>query len=290
MAQSFARLGAEVHLIEAEHGVLPREDREAAELVEQSMITDGVRLHCHGRELSVSSGDSIRLSVDSDGNHVDQYVDQLLIAVGRTPNVEHLGLERLGIEYDTKGVKVDNHLRTSNPRVYAAGDICSPLKFTHAADFMARIVIQNALFRGRARASRLTIPWCTYTSPEIARVGLSERQASEQGVELDAFTQPLSEVDRAVLEGEDKGFVKIHVKKGTDRIIGATIVAEHAGDMIAEVTLAMTNNIGLGKIARTIHPYPTQADAIRKIGDQYNRTRLTPLVQSLFSKWLQWTK
>ncbi len=290
MAQSFAQLGTEVFLVEAQHGVLPREDREAAAIVAQSMIADGVNLLCCGTELRVTNSDSVQLSVESHGHHFNQIVDQLLVSAGRKPNVENLGLEQVGVEYDTKGVKVDDHLRTSNRQIYAAGDICSPYQFTHAADFMARIVIQNALFKGRAKASRLTIPWCTYTSPEVAQVGLNEHEAQQKGIETATFVQPLADVDRAILESDDAGFVKVLTKKGTDEIVGATIVARNAGDLICELTLAMKNGLGLRKIAGTIHPYPTQADAIRKLGDQYNRTRLTPLVKKLFAKWLVWTR
>jgi len=181
-------------------------------------------------------------------------------------------------------------MQTTNSRIYAAGDICSPYQFTHAADFMARMVIQNALFMGRKKSSDLIIPWCTYTSPEIAHVGLYEHDAQKQGIEIDTYTQHFSEVDRAILAGEENGLVKVHVKKGSDKILGATIVASNAGDMIAEITLAMTQRLGLSKIGGTIHPYPTQAEAIRKLGDQYSRTRLTPFVKGLFQKWLAWTR
>jgi pyruvate/2-oxoglutarate dehydrogenase complex dihydrolipoamide dehydrogenase (E3) component len=184
------------------------------------------------------------------------------------------------VEYGKQGVQVDDHLRTTNPRIFAAGDVCSKYQFTHAADFMARVVIQNALFAvgpfGRKKVSELIIPWATYTSPEVAHVGLYEQDASDAGVEIDTYVQPLREVDRAILEGADEGFAKIVTKQGSDEILGATIVAANAGDLISEITLAMTRKIGLGKIAGVIHPYPTQAEAIRKLGDQYNRTRLTP--------------
>ncbi len=290
MAQSFAQLGSEVYLIESQHGVLPREDREAAAVVEQAMVADGVHLLCCGSDLTLRNDDRIHLSVSSHGNHLDQAVDQLLVSVGRKPNVEDLGLETVGVEYDPKGVKVDDHLRTSNRRIYAAGDVCSQHKFTHAADFMARIVIQNALFKGRAKSSRLTIPWCTYTSPEIAHVGLHERDARAKGIEISTFAQRLEDIDRAILDGDDIGFVKVLTKRGSDEILGATIVARNAGDLISEVTLAMTNRLGLRKIASTIHPYPTQAEAIRKVGDQFNRSRLTPFVTRLLSTWLKWTR
>jgi pyruvate/2-oxoglutarate dehydrogenase complex dihydrolipoamide dehydrogenase (E3) component len=290
LAQAFARLGSEVLLVEAEHGVLPREDRDAADVLRRSIERDGVKLLCCGQRLEVKRDDGVRLAVESHGRNYDEPVDQLLVAVGRAPNVEGLNLEAVGVEYDGKGVKVNDRLQTTNPRIYAAGDVCSPYKFTHAADFMARIVIQNALFLGRKKSSSLIIPWCTYTSPEVAHVGLYEHQANEQGIAVDTFTYDLSDVDRAILEGEDDGFVRVHVKTGTDRILGATIVARNAGDMISEIALAMTHGLGLAKIGSTIHPYPTQAEAIRKLGDLYNRTRLTPLVKSLMTKWLAWTR
>ena len=292
LAQTFARLGSEVFLVEAAHGILPREDPEAAKIVKNSLLRDGVRLLCCGDETEVHrDGAQIRLYLESHGKSYDEPVDKLLVAVGRAPNVGSLNLEAAGVEYDSKaGVEVDDKLRTSNSRIFAAGDVCSRYKFTHAADFMARIVIRNALFKGRAKASALTIPWCTYTSPEIAHVGLYPSEAEKQGIAIDTHTQELSHVDRAILEGATEGFVRVHVKKGTDQILGATIVAANAGDMISEITLAMTHGLGLKKIAEVIHPYPTQAEAIRTVGDVYNRSRLTPFVKSLFQKWLAWTR
>jgi pyruvate/2-oxoglutarate dehydrogenase complex dihydrolipoamide dehydrogenase (E3) component len=290
MAQSFAQLGSKVFLVEAEHGVLPREDRAAAEIVQKAIERDGVKLLCCGHNLEVKNDGGLRLAVESHGQGYDEPIDKLLVAVGRAPNVENLDLEAVGVDYGKKGVKVNDRLQTTNPKIYAAGDVCSPYQFTHAADFMARIVIQNALFMGRKKASALKIPWCTYTSPEIAHVGLYEHEADEKGIEIDTYLQHFAEVDRAILDGDDNGMVKVHVKKGSDQIVGATIVARNAGDMISEITLAMTHGLGLSKIGSTIHPYPTQAEAIRKLGDQYNRTRLTPLVKSLFHKWLAWTR
>ncbi|MGF1613678.1 MAG: mercuric reductase [Gammaproteobacteria bacterium] len=291
MAQAFARLGSYVHLIEARHGVLPKEDPEASELVRASLIRDGVQMLCCGKGMRLGlENDGIHLALGSHGQSFDVTVDRLLVAVGRRPNIEALDLEAAEIKNDSRGVIVNDRLQTSNSHVFAAGDVCSAYQFTHAADFMARIVIQNALFKGRAKFSALTIPWCTYTSPELAHVGITVRQAEEQGVNLDTYTQPLSEVDRAILEDETEGFVRIHTLKGRDRIVGATIVAAHAGDMISHLTFAMTHGLGLKKLGATIHPYPTQAEAIRKLGDQYNRTRLTPLVKGLFRRWLAWTR
>jgi pyruvate/2-oxoglutarate dehydrogenase complex dihydrolipoamide dehydrogenase (E3) component len=290
LAQAFARFGSEVFLVEAEHGILPREDRDAAEIVQAAMLREGVKLLCCGKELRLSKdGKGVRLQVESHGKSYDVLVDQLLVAVGRAPNVEGLGLESVGVQFDKKGVKVNDRLQTKNSRIYACGDICSPYQFTHAADFMARIVIQNALFKGSKRVSELIIPWSTYTSPEVAHVGLYEKEAKEKGIEGETFTQELNDVDRAVLDGESEGFVRVHVRKGTDKILGATIVAAHAGDMISEITLAMNAKLGLKTIGAAIHPYPTQTEAVRKAGDSYNRTRLTPFVKALLRRWLNWT-
>lgn len=290
MAQTFAQLGSRVFLIESEHGVLPREDREAAEIVQHALERDGVHLLCCGRELRIRNENGIRLSVESHGRQYDEAVDQLLVAVGRAPNVEGLNLESVGVDYDKSGVKVDDRLRTTNPNIYAAGDICSSYKFTHAADFMARTVIQNALFMGRKKCSSLVIPWCTYTMPELAHVGVTGDGPGAPDFPVDTYVQEFSGVDRAILEGEEAGLAKVHVRRGTDTIVGATIVGPTAGDLISEITVAMTQRIGLGKLAGVIHPYPTRADALRKLGDQYNRTRLTPFVKSLFQTWLNWTR
>lgn len=290
MAQSFARFGSEVFLLATAHGVLPREDREAAGLVRAALERDGVKIVCGKDPQLTLSPDGVRMKVETNGRTVEVEVDQLLVAVGRAPNVEGLGLETVGVDYTKQGVTVNDHLRTTNPRIYACGDICSPFQFTHAADFLARIVIQNALFRGRAKASDLIIPWATYTSPELAHVGLSAPDAKTRGIELDTYTQELSKVDRAILDGETAGFVRVHVRKGTDEIVGATIVAAHAGDLIGELTLAMKGKLGLKTVGGTIHPYPTQAEAIRKTGDLYNRTRLTPFIKGLMRRWLAWQR
>ncbi len=290
LAQAFAQLGAEVFLVQSDRGILPREDRDAAKIVRNAMVRDGVKFLQFGRSVEVKNRDGIRLIGQVSGHSCEQQIDKLLVAVGRAPNVENLDLDRVGVAFDKTGVKVDDRMQTTNRSIYAAGDICSQYQFTHAADFMARIVIQNALFKGRKRLSALTIPWCTYTSPELAHVGLNDKDAKQKGLEIDTYVQHFRDVDRAILEGEDDGFVKVHVKKGTDQIVGATIVARSAGDLISEIALAMTHGLGLSKIGSTIHPYPTQAEAIRRLGDEYSRTRLTPLVKTLFRKWLAWTR
>lgn len=292
LAQGFARLGSQVWLIDKYEQILPKEDPEAARIVAAAFREDGVRLVSLAAVENVFRNGPDRVLQCRVADHAEEIrVDAILVGVGRTPNVEGLNLEAVGVAYDLrKGIQVDDALRTTNPRIYAAGDICSQHKFTHAADFQARIVIQNALFYGRGRASALTIPRCTYTSPEIAAVGLNEHSARERGIAINTFMQPLEKVDRAILDGEQEGFVKVHVRQGSDQILGATIVAAHAGDLISEISVAMAGKVGLRRLASVIHPYPTQADAIRKLGDAYNRTRLTPFVKKLFERWLKWTR
>jgi pyruvate/2-oxoglutarate dehydrogenase complex dihydrolipoamide dehydrogenase (E3) component len=292
LAQAFCRFGAEVAVLEAASQILIREDRSAASRVEQALLNDGINLitgcNVTGAERS-EAGKLIRFT--RNGAPGELVVDEIIVGVGRAPAVAGLNLEAAGVAYDqVAGVAVDDHLRTSNPKIYAAGDICSPFKFTHVADAMARIVIRNALFYGRARVSALTIPWCTYTDPEIAHVGLYETDAKARGIQVKTFVQEFKEVDRAVLDGETGGMMKVIVAAGSDRIVGATVVASHASEMISEITLAIAKGIGLGAIADVIHPYPTQAEAFRKLGDQYNRTRLTPRVKRIFEHWLAWTR
>jgi pyruvate/2-oxoglutarate dehydrogenase complex dihydrolipoamide dehydrogenase (E3) component len=284
MAQAFRRFGAEVTLIEEATQILVREDADAARIVENRIKAEGLELICGAKITLVEKRDSVKVVHLSSGEAIT--CDQILVGVGRAPNLEGLGLEVAGIDYDSSGVKVDDGLRTTNPQVYAAGDVCSRFKFTHTADALARIVLTNALFFGRRKASALNVPWCTYTSPEIAHVGMYEKDAVERGIKPNTITVPMGEIDRAVLDGRDEGFVRIHLKNRTDKILGATIVAEHAGEMISEISLAMSAGVGLGAIANVIHPYPTQVEAIRKAGDAYNRTRLTPAVKNLFKWWL----
>lgn len=293
LAQAFARLGSRVSMVGHRTGhILPREDPDAAGILQRVFEREGIALYLPTQDLRIFQRDKAKvLSFQSAGTAVEIEVDEILVGVGRAPNVEGLGLEAAGIVYDArKGVQVDERLRTTNPRVYAAGDVCFPYKFTHTADALARILIANALFMGRQKSSALTVPWCTYTDPEIAYVGMYARDAEQRGIAVQTFTVPLSEVDRAVLDGEVEGFARVHLKKGSDRILGATIVARHAGEMISEFSLAITAGLGLSAIGRTIHPYPTQAEALKKLADAYNRTRLTPFIKRALSAWLSWRR
>lgn len=289
LAQSFQRFGSDVTVFSRGETILPKEDPEAAQVVVDSMRRDGVTFTRNTKYVRVESDGGkppIRLVIETPekGEHTLE-LDGLLVATGRKPNITGLGLENAGIEYDRRlGVQVNERLQTTNPAVFAVGDVCTRYQFTHMADFMARMVIRNALFFGRDKVSSLLIPWATYTEPEVAHVGLYERDLEERGIEYQTFTRYLKEVDRAILEGETEGFVKVHVKKGSDEILGATIVGPHAGDMISELSVAMAGEIGLGTLANVIHPYPTTAEAIRQCGDLYNRTRLTPTVKKIFNR------
>jgi pyruvate/2-oxoglutarate dehydrogenase complex dihydrolipoamide dehydrogenase (E3) component len=293
LSQAFARLGSRVAIVERMEQFLQREDPDATEILARAMKRDGVdvRLGTSVKAIEVAGAERIVHLEGEDGTESDLRVDRILMGVGRAPNVQGLNLETVGVEYDDRaGVEIDDGLRTTNRRIFAAGDVAIPYRFTHTADFSARIVIQNALFPGRKKLSALTVPWCTYTDPEVAHVGMYERDAEKAGIPVKTFKVPLSDVDRAILDGEDEGFVKIHVQAGTDRILGATIVASHAGEMISEISVAIDHGVGLGSLANVIHPYPTQAEAIRKAGDAYNRTRLTPGVKKLLERWLSWTR
>jgi pyruvate/2-oxoglutarate dehydrogenase complex dihydrolipoamide dehydrogenase (E3) component len=272
---------------------MPREDPDAAEVVRQALLRDGVRVIL-GAAIAGAARDGTRkvLRYRAGGGDETVAADEILVGAGRVPNVEGLGLEAAGVRHTPGGIVVDDHLRTTNPRVFAAGDVCLGWKFTHAADAAARLVIRNALFApsGRRRLSRLVMPWCTYTDPEVAHVGWNEREARERGIAVDTLVHHMEDTDRARIDGETEGFVKVHVRKGTDRIVGATIVARRAGDMIGELTLAMVAGVGVGRLSDVIHPYPTHAEAIRRVGDAYQRTRLTPFGRTVLRTWLRWTR
>jgi pyruvate/2-oxoglutarate dehydrogenase complex dihydrolipoamide dehydrogenase (E3) component len=259
MAQAFARLGTEVTAFDQATHVLPQEDADASAILARRLTADGVTLRLGAPIAAVPEG-----------------FDRILIAAGRTPNLETLDLGAAGVAFDANGVTVDDHLRTSNRRVFAAGDVCSRFKFTHAADALARIVIRNALFFDRQRASALVIPWCTYTDPEIAHVGAYDGET---------ITIPLADVDRAVVDEEPDGFVRVHHERG--RLRGCTVVASRAGEMIGVATHALTHGASLANLGSTIYPYPTLNNAFRAAGDAYGRTRLTPGIRQALKRYFR---
>ena len=276
LAQAFCRLGSHVIIAQDEPMFLPGEERDAAQILSDSLARDGVEIHLNTQVAAVRrQGEHKVVDLVSDDSKTSVVVDEILAGIGRAPNVEHMDLEAAHVDYDTTaGIRINDFLQTTNARIYAAGDVCLSRKFTHMAEATARIVLRNALLRGRRRLSVLTVPWCTYTDPEIAHVGLYVREAREQAIPVKTFTILMHDVDRAVTDGDEDGFLKIHVKDGTDKILGATIVARHAGEMINELSLAITAGIGLRELGRVIHAYPTQADGIKMAADAYYRTRL----------------
>jgi pyruvate/2-oxoglutarate dehydrogenase complex dihydrolipoamide dehydrogenase (E3) component len=274
LAQAFARLGTRVTLIESSTQVMPREDPDAAALVEARLRADGVDVLLK-TQVTAARWTANRFVLEHDARTT--WADAVLVATGRAPCVESLGLEAAAVGYSPEGITVDDRLRTSNPRVFAAGDVCSKYKFTHAADAMARIVVRNALFFGRARMSSLVIPWCTFTSPEVGHVGKTGEEAAANGA--DAITIPLSSVDRAVVDEATDGFVRIHHRQG--RISGATIVAPDAGELVSAIALAMRYGGTLADLSAAVFPYPTLSVALRQAGDAYRRTSLTPTVKNM---------
>lgn len=291
LAQAFQRFGSRVVMVGRSGQIMTREDPEAAQLVAQALLRDGLdlRLETGVNRVALENGrKALYLQTPNGEERIE--AAEILVGAGRKPRVQGLGLQEAGVEFDPKrGVLVDDQLRTSNKNIFAAGDVCLAHKFTHTADAAARIVIQNALFAGSAKLSRLIVPWCTYTDPEVAHVGLYPREIEAQGKEPQTFRVDFADLDRALTD-DVEGFVKIHVERGRDAILGATIVAPHAGEMISEVTVAMAGGVGLKALASVIHPYPTQAEALKRAGDAYNRTRLTPTVQKWMQRWLAWRR
>jgi len=277
MSQAFARFGSEVTILDMADRILVHDDEDAARVVLGALERDGVRFEGEASIERVTGDGSTRTVHYTKGGEARTLeVDQLLVAAGRQPNVDGLGLETAGVEFDErKGVFTNGRLQTSNSSVFAVGDVVPGLKFTHLSDRHARIAVPNALFFGRSTADSLVVPWCTYTSPELAHVGMSGEEAAERSDEVDTITVPFSEVDRARLDGSEEGFLRLYLKHGKDTILGATLVGEHAGEIISQITAAMTAGIGLSKLGNTIFPYPTRAEIVRKAADLRSRERLT---------------
>ncbi len=287
LAQAFCRLGSRVTLVQHEPMFLRQEERDAAQILSDVFAREGMEIHLNTEVTSVRmEGQSKIVALRTDDHESSVTVDEIFVGTGRVANVEGLNLDAAGVRFsDARGIVIDDFLRTTNRRIYAAGDVCFEHKFVHIEDASARIIVDNALFFGRERLSALTIPWCTYTDPEIAHVGLYVRDALERHIPVKTFTVLMHDVDRAVTDAEEDGFVKVHVRDGTDEILGATVVARHAGEMINDLSLAMTNGIGLRSIARVIRAYPTQAAAIKMAADAYETSRTTRTRKKLRASW-----
>ncbi|BCS31239.1 mercuric reductase [Luteitalea sp. TBR-22] len=286
LGQAFQRLGTQVTLVQSNPTLLARESADAAATVHAALLADGVAVYTRSRILRIDAGaapdGAHRVHVHGDAGAAVVDVDAVLVAAGRQPNVEGLGLEAAGVAWTDRGITVDAHLRTSNPAIYAAGDVCLPQAFTHAADASARAVIQNALFLGRKGIDTSAIPRCTYTDPEVAHVG------ETSGPGLVTHEVAWTDVDRARTDDERQGGVRLHARDG--RVVGGTVVGRGAGDLIGEVAVLVATRTTLSQLAAIVHPYPTRAEAFRKIGDLHNRGRLTPTVRGLFDRWLAWRR
>jgi pyruvate/2-oxoglutarate dehydrogenase complex dihydrolipoamide dehydrogenase (E3) component len=291
LAQSFQRLGSEVILFNQSPHLLPREDSDVADIVQQVFLREGITLLLHTTVTQVTTHQGKKtLRYERHNETSEITVDEILVATGRTPNIETLNLDAARVAYDQRsGVHINDYMQTSNSDIYAAGDVCLQRKFTHSADASARIALQNALFMGRERLSALTIPWCTFTDPEVAHVGIHEEEAIRRDMDINTFSIDMKDLDRAITEGIKDGLIKIHVKGGSDQIVGATIVGHNAGELISHISMAIASNIGLKKIANVVYPYPVLTEAIHKIADSYNMTRLTSPVKGLSSMWLDLT-
>ena len=291
LGQAFARLGVEVTILNRGERLLGKEDADVAAFVQERLQQEGIAV-LNGVEVKscTNGGDGLEFSYSQASTTKTQQISgsSLLIASGRTPNIEELDLKTAGVRFSKRGIETNERLQTSQPHIYAAGDVVGPFQFTHIADYHARIVVRNILMPFsflRQKTDYSLVPWCTFVDPEVARVGLSEADARKKKIEYDVVRQEFAAVDRAVVESQESGFAKILLKHHSDKIIGVTIVAHHAGELIHEFILAMKEGIGLGKIGAMIHVYPTLSEAARKAADQYNKRRLTPFARKVFG-WL----
>lgn len=290
LAQAFAVLGIKVTLVEVANRILPKDDADAAEVVANALRRDGVDVRTAAKVAAVTPADGAKVvTLESARGTEEIPADALLIATGRAPNVEDLGLNAVGVEYGRAGIEVDTRLRTTNRRVFAIGDVNGGLQFTHAADAQARAVIANALFWGRTRVDPRLIPWCTYTSPELAHVGIIGADPQHGGNRRSTpITVPMAAADRTRIDGADAGFLRVHVK-GNGRIAGATVVAEGAGELIGLIAQAMRTGARLDSLSDLVLPYPTRGEIVRKAADQWRKRRLSPSLQRAFSAFFRAT-
>ena len=291
LAQTFCRFGSEVTLLSRGKRLLPRDDSDAAEILKRRFEREAIHLIFGAKLLRAEQENDIKqVAFDRGRGEEKASAREILLAVGRQPNLDGLNTEAAGVRTDKSGVLVDDTLRTTNPDIYAAGDICSSYQFTHAAEAMARLAIQNALFFGRKRTSDLVIPWTTYTDPEVAHVGITEKEATNRGDAVATFTKELADTDRAILDGETEGYVRLYMNRKDSRLLGATIVGSHAGESIGEAVLAITQKLKVGDLSGVIHPYPTQAEAIKRAADLQFRSRLKPWMRRLLEKYFHFRR
>jgi pyruvate/2-oxoglutarate dehydrogenase complex dihydrolipoamide dehydrogenase (E3) component len=292
LAQAFARLGSEVTQVEMADRLLVREDPEVSEAARAALAASGVRVLTSHKALEVDLREAGKsLVVESAGTRASIAFDEILVAVGRSARLTGYGLENLGIE-TSRTITTNEYLQTRFPNIFAAGDVAGPYQFTHVAAHQAWYASVNALF-GFARKFKVdyrVIPWVTFTDPEIARVGLNEQEAREQGVPHEVTRFPLHDLDRAIADGATDGFVKVLTAPGKDRILGATIVGAHAGELLPEFVLAMKHGLGLNKILGTIHSYPTLSEANKYAAGEWKRAHAPQGVLRLLARFHAWRR
>jgi pyruvate/2-oxoglutarate dehydrogenase complex dihydrolipoamide dehydrogenase (E3) component len=282
MAQAFARLGSDVTVVERLPHLLPQEDPEVADALQVTLESEGMKIHTSTRAVQVVRDGEKTQVICSQGPAL--VADRLLVAVGRRPAVSGLGLDAAGIEHDERGIRVDRRQRTSQKHIYACGDVCGPYPFTHMAEYQAGIVISNAVFRIPKKTDYRVVPWVTYTDPELARVGLTEQQARDRGMDPAVLTFSFQDIDRAITDGETTGLARLVVHKG--RILGASLLGAHAGELVHEIVLAMKTGAGIGEISAAIHAYPTLSQIHRRtVNTWYGRKLFSPGTRRLV-RWI----
>jgi len=290
MAQTFARLGSQVMLVDNQDRILSREDPEVSDLLEKVFRREGIKTYLgyQGSEIkSTQGGHELQIRHPEKGKELLTF-DRMLVAVGRRPNVAGLGLEAAGVKHSPRGIPIDPYLRTNQKHIYACGDVSGPFQFTHTADYQARIILRNALFPGKSKARYKVVPWSTFTDPEVARVGINESEAKKKNIPYDAYQFPLADLDRAICDREEEGFIKLLTKKDSDQILGVTLMASHGGDLLAEFILAMQKKLGLKTLANMIHVYPTMSEVAKRIAGVYQSSRLTPRTKTWLKKFFRW--
>lgn len=294
LAQSFNRLGVEVTLVDMAKRIMPREDEDVSEYMLDRFQQEGLRVLLNQQIVGFEkTDDGCKANLRNASGQQTVEVDRVLVAVGRKANIEGFGIESLGLETTPQGtLVVDEYLRTRFPNIYACGDVAGPYQFTHTAAHQAWYACVNALF-GKFKKFRVdyrVIPWATFTDPEVARVGLSETEAQEKNIEYDVTQYDIDDLDRAIADNEAKGFVKVLTAKGSDRILGCTIVGASAGELITEFVTAMKHNIGLNKILGTIHIYPTMSEANKYVAGEWKRANVSPTTLKLLEKLHSWMR
>ncbi len=292
LGQAFSRLGTKVTIVSSTPHICAKEDPDVAEVLAARLRSEGVRIldGSTATRVTTRSGKKVVTVKTAAGVETEIAADEILVAVGRTANVDGLGLEAAGVKFSKKGIEIDDRCRTNVPSVWAVGDVAGGPLFTHWAGHQARVVIRNILFPGSTRHDLANLPWTTFTEPEIAHVGLNETGAKAKGVAHQVFKVPFDSIDRAVCDGETEGYFAKVVAGPKGEILGATIVHPQAGNLLPELVLAKKHGIPLGKISATIHTYPGLSDVVRALGDAYMRTKLTPGTKNRLTRAFRWLR